>query len=95
MNNSQISALFHASVIAASIAISIPAHAQSRSNSGGAPMRPISTMSGTTTQFLNTKHCVNNFTKRIIGHHQIFDVTYNCKGEVISYTTKLKDQPLR
>jgi hypothetical protein len=96
MTKYQSSTLTNSIIIAVSIAIAVPAHANGRSNSGGAPMRPIAAMSGVTTaQFLNTKRCVQNFTRRIIGHHQVFDVTYNCKGEVISYISKLKDQPLR
>jgi hypothetical protein len=95
MTKFQISALTNSIIISVSIAISIPVKANGRSNSGGAPMRPITTMSGVTTQFKNTKLCVQSFTRRIVGHHQVFDVTYNCKGEVISYTSKLKDQPMR
>jgi hypothetical protein len=90
MTNHQLSALINSIVISASIAISIPAHANGKSNSSGAPIRPVASMSGATFQPKDIKACTSTFNRRVSGTYQVFDVTYNCKGEVISYTAKLK-----
>jgi hypothetical protein len=88
MNKYQTSALINSVIIAAAIAVSVPAKAQSKSSSGGAPLVPTYS-SGTNFQTAIFKSCVNSFVREIKGKNQSFVVTYNCKGKVLYYTTKL------
>lgn len=88
MTKYQTSALINSVIIAAAIAASVPAKAQNKSFSGGPPL--VSTYSsGTNFQTVNFKNCVNNFVREVKGKNQSFIVTYNCKGQVLYYTTKL------